>query len=126
MEKIAEKQKTGKKERIVLKDPSQSYYPEGYKTNLPITATTSSSRASLGVFGKNISEKVSVTKETEYTPKQQIETEPYKKAEKTQTIEIVTKTSPETGEKVIDIRPISKIRFLKEEKSVCKIIEKQK
>merc|ERR1712131_553538 len=59
-----------KKEPIVLKDPAKSYHPEGNKSNLPtITTTTpSSGGASLGVFGKNISEKVSETKETESTP----------------------------------------------------------
>merc|ERR1719320_1288418 len=52
MEIIAEKQKTEKKEPIVLKDPAKSYHPEGNKTNLPtITTTTpSSGGASLGVF----------------------------------------------------------------------------
>jgi len=105
MEKIAEKQKTEKKEPIVLKDPAKSYHPEGNKTNLPITTTTpSSGGASLGVFGKNIKEKVSETKETESTPEEpkKSETEPDKKdeTEKTETTETETKTSPEkTGEK---------------------------
>jgi len=105
MEKIAEKQKTEKKEPIVLKDPAKSYHPEGNKTNLPITTTTpSSGGASLGVFGKNISEKVSENKETESTPEEpkKSETEPDKKdeTEKTETTDTETKTSPEkTGEK---------------------------
>lgn len=105
MEKIAEKQKTEKKEPIVLKDPAKSYHPEGNKTNLPITTTVpSSGGASLGVFGKNISEKVSETKETESTPEEpkKSETEPDKKDEtaKTETTDTETKTSPEkTGEK---------------------------
>merc|ERR1719423_8674 len=100
MEKIAEKQKTEKKEPIVLKDPAKSYHPEGNKSNLPtITTTTpSSGGASLGVFGKNISEKVSETKETESTPTEESkksETETDKKEEKTETTETETKTSPE-------------------------------
>merc|ERR1719394_1830646 len=106
MEKIAEKQKTEKKEPIVLKDPAKSYHPEGNKTNLPITTTTPSSggASSLGVFGKNISEKVSETKETESTQTEESkksETETDKKeTEKTETTETETKTSPEkTGEK---------------------------
>ena len=96
MERIAEKQKTGKKERIVLKDPSQSYYPEGYKTNQPITTTTSSSGASLGVFGTNISEKVLKTKETESTPEESKKSEP---------------ESDKNAEKVSYIGPNSIIRF---------------
>merc|ERR1711937_673780 len=107
MEKIAEKQKTEKKEPIVLKDPAKSYHPEGNKTNLPtITTTTpSSGGASLGVFGKNISEKVSETKETESAPteeskKSETETDKKDETEKTETTETETKTSPEkTGEK---------------------------
>jgi len=111
MEKIAEKQKTEKKEPIVLKDPAKSYHPEGNKTNLPITTTTpSSGGASLGgVFGKNISEKVSEkiqpeSKETESTPeepkKSETETDKKDETEKTETTETETKTSPEkTGEK---------------------------
>jgi len=105
MEKIAEKQKTEKKEPIVLKDPAKSYHPEGNKTNLPITTTTQSSGgASLGVFGKNIKEKVSETKETESTSEEpkKSEREPDKKdeTEKTETTDTETKTSPEkTGEK---------------------------
>jgi len=105
MEKIAEKQKTEKKEPIVLKDPAKSYHPEGNKTNLPITTTTpSSGGASLGVFGKNIKEKVSETKETESTPEEpkKSETESDKKdeTEKTETTDTETKTSPEkTSEK---------------------------
>merc|ERR1719259_1262475 len=107
MEKIAEKQKTEKKEPIVLKDPAKSYHPEGNKTNLPtITTTTpSSGGASLGVFGKNISEKVSETKETESSQtedpkKSETETDKKDETEKTETTETETKTSPEkTGEK---------------------------
>jgi len=107
MEKIAEKQKTEKKEPIVLKDPAKSYHPEGNKSNLPtITTTTpSSGGASLGVFGKNISEKVSETKETESTQteepkKSETETDKKDETEKTETTETETKTSPEkTGEK---------------------------
>ena len=119
MEKIAEKQKTEKKEPIVLKDPAKSYHPEGNKTNLPtITTTTpSSGGASLGVFGKNISEKVSETKETESTPteeskKSETETDKKDETEKTETTETETKTSPEKAvEKVSFIRPKSKISF---------------
>merc|ERR1712131_247790 len=107
MEKIAEKQKTEKKEPIVLKDPAKSYHPEGNKTNLPTITTTapSSGGASLGVFGKNISEKVSETKETESTQteepkKSETETDKKDETEKTETTETETKTSPEkTGEK---------------------------
>merc|ERR1712133_279728 len=107
MEKIAEKQKTEKKEPIVLKDPAKSYHPEGNKTNLPTITTTapSSGGASLGVFGKNISEKVSETKETESTPteepkKSETETDKKDETEKTETTETETKTSPEkTDEK---------------------------
>ena len=117
MEKIAEKQKTEKKEPIVLKDPAKSYHPEGNKTNLPITTTTpSSGGASLGgVFGKNISEKVSEknqpeSKETESTPEEPKTSETEKdekdETEKTETTETETKTSPEkTGEKVSFSRP---------------------
>jgi len=105
MEKIAEKQKTEKKEPIVLKDPAKSYHPEGNKTTLPISTTTASSGgATLGVFGKNISQKVSETKETESTPeepkKSETETEKKDETEKTETTETETKSSPEkTGEK---------------------------
>ena len=96
MEKIAEKQKMAKKEPQVLKDPAKSYYPEGYKTNLPITTTTSSSGASLGVFGTNISEKVLKTKETESTPEESKKSEP---------------ESDKNAEKVSYIGPNSIIRF---------------
>merc|ERR1712126_197538 len=103
MEKIAEKQKTEKKEPIVLKDPAKSYHPEGNKTNLPTITTTapSSGGASLGVFGKKVSE----TKETESTPteepkKSETETDKKDETEKTETTETETKTSPEkTDEK---------------------------
>merc|ERR1719394_1465379 len=105
MEKIAEKQKTEKKEPIVLKDPAKSYHPEGNKTNLPTITTTTPSTGgtSLGVFGKNISEKVSETKETESAPTEESkksETDKKDETEKTETTETETKTSPEkTGEK---------------------------
>lgn len=106
MEKIAEKQKTEKKEPIVLKDPAKSYHPEGNKTSLPtITTTTpSSGGASLGVFGKNISQKVSETKESESKPeeteKSETETDKKDENEKTENTETETKSSPEkAGEK---------------------------
>lgn len=105
MEKIAEKQKTEKKEPIVLKDPAKSYHPEGNSTNLPVTTKApSSAGASLGVFGKNISEKVSETKETESTPeepkKSETNSDQKDETDKTETTETETKTSPEkTGEK---------------------------
>ena len=131
MEKIAEKQKTEKKEPIVLKDPAKSYHPEGNKTSLPITTTTSSSGgASLGVFGKNISQKVSETKESESKPaepeKSETETNKKDENEKTENTETETKSSPEkAGEKVNFIRyPQSKIRCVSEKKSVCESIGK--
>ena len=111
MEKIAEKQKTEKKEPIVLKDPAKSYHPEGNKTSLPtITTTTpSSGGASLGVFGKNISQKVSETKESESKSeepeKSETETDKKDENEKTENTETETKSSPEkAGEKVNLIR----------------------
>ena len=131
MEKIAEKQKTEKKEPIVLKDPAKSYHPEGNKTSLPITTTTpSSGGASLGVFGKNISQKVSETKESESKPaepeKSETETDKKDENEKTENTETETKSSPEkAGEKVNLIRyPKSKIRCVSEKKSICESIGK--
>jgi len=100
MEKIAEKQKTEKKEPIVLKDPAKSYHPEGNKTNIPITTSApSSGSAPLGVFGKNISEKVSETKSETDSTEESKKSETEEKDEPAKT-EVETKASPEkTGEK---------------------------
>merc|ERR1712131_247171 len=106
MEKIAEKQKTEKKEPIVLKYPAKSYHPEGNKTNLPITTTApTTGGASLGVFGKNISQKVSESKESESksneeSTKSETETDKKDEIEKTENNETEAKSSPEkAGEK---------------------------
>ena len=41
MNKIADTQKTEKKEPIILKDPTESYHPGGTKTSLPSAPATS-------------------------------------------------------------------------------------
>jgi len=105
MEKMAEKQKTEKKEPIVLKDPAKSYHPEGNATKIT-SAAPPSSGAPLGVFGKNISEKVSETKseteshDTKPIPSELTQTEKKDEPEKTDNSETEQKSSPEkVGEK---------------------------
>lgn len=99
LEKLAEKQKTERKEPLVLKDPAKSYHPEG-KTTQPVTnQVVNAPKPSLGIFGKNISTKVegaeeSEKSETESKPSETEVTEPTKETE------IETKTDTENTEKV--------------------------
>jgi len=105
MEKMAEKQKTEKKEPIVLKDPAQSYHPEAVNTtNIPIKSTAPSGGASLGVFGKNMSEKIGTKPENEHAVEpNKSETENTDKkdeSEATEKEDTEKKSSPEkVGEK---------------------------
>ena len=131
MEKIAEKQKTEKKEPIVLKDPAKSYHPEGNKTNLPITTTApTTGGASLGVFGKNISQKVSESKESESksneeSTKSETETDKKDEIEKTENNETEAKSSPEKAGEKVNLIPTQKFKiFVLEKKSICKSIGK--
>lgn len=131
MEKIAEKQKTEKKEPIVLKDPAKSYHPEGNKTNLPITTTApTTGGASLGVFGKNISQKVSESKESESksneeSTKSETETDKKDENEKTENNETEAKSSPEKAGEKVNLIPTQKFKiFVLEKKSICKSIGK--
>ena len=103
MEKIAKKQKTEKKEPIILKDPTKSYHPEGNQTSLPITSTTTISGGD-SIFGTNMPEKVMETKfgyKSEEPDKSEIGTDKKAENEETENKETETKSSPEkTGEKV--------------------------
>ena len=104
MEKIAKKQKTEKKEPIILKDPTKSYHSKGNQTSLPITTITTIS-GEVSIFGTHMSEKVTETKEFGSKPEEpeKSETGTDKKAEneETENTETETKSSPEkTVEKV--------------------------
>ena len=97
MEKIAKKQKTEKKEPIILKDPTKSYHPEGNQTSLPITSTTTISGGD-SIFGTNMPVKVMETKEIGSKPE-----EPDTETE--------TKSSPEKTVEKVNFDKLSKTQF---------------
>ena len=114
MKKIAEKQKTEKKEPIVLKNPTKSYHPWGKKTSLP-TATATPISGGNSIFGKNISHKVLGIEESkskqEEPEKSEKETGEKDENENSETKETEIKSSPEkTGEKV-NFDKLSKTQF---------------